>query len=110
MMRLFQVRSIPPITGPCFERSVTVPSGAIFSMPYFKVTKTLSLLSTTLYCGVETEPGGRTCAGTLTAKNIAINNIRYFIASISLVIPTIHCHYLHGSIGVSVYFSVPLPV
>src|SRR6185295_20392240 len=78
-MRSCHVRSIPPITGPCFERSVTVPSGAIFSMPYFRVTKTLSLLSTTMYCGVETDPDGRVCVDKLIGKNIATNSIKYFI-------------------------------
>src|SRR5258705_13421204 len=97
---------MPPITGPCFERFVTVPSGAIFSMPYFRVTKTLSLLSTTMCCGSATDPGGRICAGTLIAKNIVVNNIKYFIAGFPLVDSSFH--YLHGSIGVSVYLSVPV--
>jgi hypothetical protein len=51
-----------------------VPYGAIFSIPYLRVTKTLSLLSTTMYCGVETAFGGRVCAATSIARNSAANN------------------------------------
>jgi len=32
-------------------------------------------LSTTMCCGVDTDPGGRTCAGKLIAKNIAVNQV-----------------------------------
>jgi hypothetical protein len=36
-------------------------------------------------CGVETDFGGRVCADKLIAKNIAANNIKYFISGFPMV-------------------------
>ncbi len=46
--------------------------------------------------------GGRTCAVKLIVKTSAAKSMKYFIV--------VFVAHLQGSIGVSVYFSVPLPV